>query len=661
MQYDGFPFDKKHKNDELLELCKEEVLKKMGFHIEFDFKELDEIIPITEKDLEPHYFEIEYKRYVGNDTNKRSLQEILQRIDDDMMLYQFDIIIKSCYNLIQDIGGTLLFIKKWFKNSLKKYYEDNEKFKELIEHYIINATNQEKKFGLQTLLKIYKEVENKKKNEEKQKKDEEKIKKIVEKQKQRKLILKKDIEKTEDNTYKNIKKQFEKNNMIIGGNIVYENNNKLEFLNYNQAKIKYMNVLYYEYDELNERVVKKKFLDDWLSDPNRRQYDNVNFIPNIDECPNETYNLFKGLNAEKYNPGYELTDEEINEKIQPYLIHIDYLTSGHANYLLKWMAYIVQYPGKKTQIAPLIRDQGETFDEGGGTGKNMFFEQFGNEILGNQYFLVIADNKELYTSFNSQLEGKLFVLVEETNSKDNHYNQDPLKSTITKNTLNVNKKNVAQYTVNDHCNYIFCSNNKNPLPIRIGNRRHAVFDTNPIKRGDTEYFKKLNNVFKDNLTTWAFYKYLLKLKTYESPIEFSNNIPDTKAYLEIRNLNAPIHLRWILSLVKERKLENNGMGELYKQFCDWIKKNHESKDEQLMSLTAFGLLLNNNKVNHDNDNQNVVQNENQNEEQNQTENYKVDNIGTKKINNGRIIMNWNIESIVNGLKKIYLLEKNFIY
>ncbi len=158
LQYDGFPFDKKHKNNELLELCKEEVLKKMGFHIEFDFKELDEIIPITEKDLEPHYFEIEYKRYVGNDTNKRSIQEILQIINDNMMLYQFDIVIKSCYNLLQDIGGTMLFIKKWFKKSLKNYYEDNEKFKEMIENYITNGISQEKKFGLQTLLKIQKET-----------------------------------------------------------------------------------------------------------------------------------------------------------------------------------------------------------------------------------------------------------------------------------------------------------------------------------------------------------------------------------------------------------------------------------------------------------------------------------------------------------------------
>ncbi len=647
LQFDGFPFDKNHKNDELLELCKKEVFEKMGFHIEFDFKELDEIIEINQIDLEPYIFDIEYLKYVGSDPNKRSIQEILERIDDNiLLLFHFNIIIKTCFNLLQDLGGTLMFIKKWFKKSIKKYYENGEKMKEMIEFYSINASIQDKKLNLNALLKIYKEVES-------QKKKNEKIKKISEKENKQKLILKNNLLKTEENTYEEIKSVFEKNNMIIGGNIVYENNNgKLEFFCYNQAKIRYMNLFYYEYNEEKEKVYKKLFLEQWLQDPGRRQYLNVDFVPNINKCSSETYNLFKGFNAEKYNPGYEMTEEEILLKIEPIIVHINYLTSGYADYLLKWFAFIIQNPGNKTQIAPLIRDQGEIFSEGGGTGKNKYFEYFGNKILGSQYFHVISDNKELYNQFNSQLEGKLFILVEETNSKDNHTNQDPLKSSITKNTLNVNRKNVAQYTVNDYSNFIFCSNNKNPLPIKIGNRRHAVFDTNPIKRGDLEYFKKLHSVMEDNLTSWAFYQYLLNLETYKTQIEFSINIPDTQAYLEIRRLNAPLHLKWILSMVKEKKLENSSMSELYKKFCEWCKKNHESKDEQIMSLTAFGLLINNNIVNPCTEGTNINENANS---------YDIKNIGEKKKSYGIMIMNWKIENVINGLKKIYLLENNFVY
>ncbi len=637
LQFDGFPFDKNKKKNDLLQICSDEVLKKMGFKISFDFKELDEIIEIPEDLLEPYQFDVVYKKFINNNSKKRQIEEIVQKIPDDMLLYQFDLIIKACFNIILDKDGTIIFIKKWMKKSLEKHFLNEEELNKMIENYKNDATNQEKKLNLASIIKVSKEIEKQFKEKEIENK--------------KKSILNDNLKKTQDNSYEKLKEEFELNNMIIGGNIVYEKNGRLDYYNFSQAKIKNMNISYYEYDEINEKVIKKKFFEQWLNDPNRRQYNNIDFIPDISLCPRETFNLFKGFNAEKYNPNYEMTEKEILEKINPIINHLNILTSGHGIYLLKWMAFIIQNPWKKTQIAPLIRDQGEIFSEGGGTGKNIFFEYFGNKILGKQYFHVIADNKELYNSFNSQFEGKLFILVEETNSKDNHSNQDPLKSTITKNTLNVNRKNIAQYTVQDYSNYIFCSNNKNPLPIRLGNRRHAVFDTDPIKRGDNKYFNDLYNHLEDDLTAWAFYKYLLGMETFKNPIEFSNNIPETKAYLEIRTLNAPIHLKWILSLVREKKLENMGMGELYKKFCEWIKVNHESKDEQVMSLTAFGLLLNNDKVNNQND-------ENNNAEIN---NYSVDNIGIKKINNGRIVMNWNVKSVVDGLKKIYLLEKDFVY
>ena len=44
----------------------------------------------------------------------------------------------------------------------------------------------------------------------------------------------------------------------------------------------------------------------------------------------------------------------------------------------------------------------ELLQEGGGTGKNLFVELFGNEIIGEDYFYVVGDNRELYGNFNSQ-------------------------------------------------------------------------------------------------------------------------------------------------------------------------------------------------------------------------------------------------------------------
>ena len=44
----------------------------------------------------------------------------------------------------------------------------------------------------------------------------------------------------------------------------------------------------------------------------------------------------------------------------------------------------------------------------------------------------------MYGDFNSQFEGKLLVIVEEASSKENHGNNDILKSKITSKKINVN-------------------------------------------------------------------------------------------------------------------------------------------------------------------------------------------------------------------------------
>ena len=125
-------------------------------------------------------------------------------------------------------------------------------------------------------------------------------------------------------------------------------------------------------------------MDLWLADENRRQYERIDFIPNIEDCPVEIYNLFKGFKAEKYRPEKAMTEDEILFNILPIKNHLDYLTTGNSDYILNWMANIIQTPHIKSEVAPLIRDEGGLIVEGGGTGKNLLFEWFGNENNGRR-------------------------------------------------------------------------------------------------------------------------------------------------------------------------------------------------------------------------------------------------------------------------------------
>ena len=456
------------------------------------------------------------------------------------------------------------------------------------------------------------------------------------------------------NAYETIKKEFEEKNFLVGSKLCcIHNDGQMEYMDISKAKVKFAPYVFWDFDIEKGKQVKKKFLDSWIEDKNRKAYERVDFYPYQPLCPNEVYNLFKGFNAEKFKPldenGNEitLTQEQIDEIVKPIIEHWNYLTNGNSEWIMKWFANLIQTPHIKSQVSPLIRDEGGLLEEGGGTGKNVILEWIGEEIIGIEYINIIGDNKELYSNFNSLYEGKLLNFVEEASGRENHQNTDTLKSKITCKRINVNKKSVAQYTVNDYSRYVFTSNNRNPLPIRQGDRRFAVFDTNPCMRGNTKYFETLINHLNESKTKWAFYLYLKTLKTYDNPIQFQKSIPITNAYREIRLLNAPLHLKWIVYELKNGTLTDDYSSELYKRFINWVEETKEKNDVNVMSQISFGMLLNNAKDCQRYDNDSYTD-------------YKFnDDIGSKNKRKGNIYMKWNYDSLVEGLKKLHLLEPEF--
>jgi hypothetical protein len=449
--------------------------------------------------------------------------------------------------------------------------------------------------------------------------------------------------KAQETQYEIMKKEFEEKNFMVGVLInCIHSDGYIEQLKVSDARTKFYNKTIMIWDEQNQKNVKKKFFDVWLEDPKRRYYERMDFYPNRQACPETIYNLFKGFEGEKHI--CELTKEKVETNVAPIIKHLDYITSGYSSNILKWFANIIQTPHIKSEIAQVIRDMGGLFTEGGGTGKNLFIEWFGNSVLGKDYFIVVGDNKELYSSFNSIFEAKLLVFIEEASGKENHNNTDTLKSKITNKTTNVNKKCVAQYKVNDYSRYLFSSNNRNALPIRQGDRRFTVYDTNTEMRGNVKYFIDLAKHLENPEVIYSFYKYLNELPTYTSPIDFWNKRPITEAYRDIRRINAPTYHKWIISLLREGRLTNDYTTDLYKQYIKWIEVNREkSSDFSTPTSTAFGRLLTDASSDVD-------------------ISYQLEGQGTKtKKGGGLMFMTWNIEAVVKGFKNLHLIEEEFKY
>ena len=398
---------------------------------------------------------------------------------------------------------------------------------------------------------------------------------------------------TSSDAYAKMKADFERNHFLIGAmlNRITADGVRQEYKT-GEAHVICAPLTFNKIDTKTLESKEVEFLKEWLKDPNRLCYERVDFIPNTARCPKTVYNLFKGFEGAKRSAEVGVIPiAERDELIAPIIRQMELLCDGDATYNLKWMANLLQNPDVKSDVSLFFRDKGGLLFEGGGVGKDSIWDFFGSKILGSDYYLNMDNNAQMYGSFNSVFEGKLLVYVQEADSRNNHNNFDILKSSITKRTTTINKKHVAQYNVVDLSRWVFASNNINPLPIKQGDRRFAMYDVNPEFRNNQEYFSKLHACFNDKRTQAAFYQYLMAIETWRSPVEFQVNRPITSAYIDIRQMNAPPHLKWLRHALRTATLPTNCSGrKLYEKFKTWYS-NEGREPERIISETLFGKLM----------------------------------------------------------------------
>lgn len=246
-------------------------------------------------------------------------------------------------------------------------------------------------------------------------------------------------------------------------------------------------------------------------------------------------------------------------KICLFLDHIkNIISNGNEilyKYILSWIAFIVQNPGKKTETCLMILG-----DEG--TGKTMFTtvicKLFGNYSLSN-----IASIDDVVGQFNAITENKILVVLNELSAAENTANKksihNKLKTLITDNINVLNRKGIDQYESENVSNYMICSNEFNPLIISENDRRYVVTEVDNSKRGNTTYFSKLFNSFDE---------------------EFYINLYNYFRLYNIKNFN----LKHIPMTNKRRSMMNMGLDSL----TFYIKQNlNKYKTPQFTASQAY--------------------------------------------------------------------------
>ena len=205
------------------------------------------------------------------------------------------------------------------------------------------------------------------------------------------------------------------------------------------------------------------------------------------------------------------------------------------NYVISWIAHMIQQPGIKNETALILKGLQ-------GIGKNTFTDVI-SELLAGYSAKNVTDISELIGSFNSVVESKMFIVLNEVSNCGVNCSVDfnSLKSIITDDTIRINEKNQPRRTAENVANFIFVTNNSFPVRIEFGDRRYVVLAVSATHKGDFDYFAKLHGSFTkefyDNLLTF-FIKY--NIEGYNP-----RNIPMTEAKKDLIEASRSEFDEWI--------------------------------------------------------------------------------------------------------------------
>lgn len=281
-----------------------------------------------------------------------------------------------------------------------------------------------------------------------------------------------------------------------------------------------------------------KFINRWMNDANIKIYNKMDFLPKM-EVEEGIYNTFSGFNVE--NKKIDLSGCDINFEDTKIYEHIKKLCNNDNDtikYFINTLAMKVQKPNKIIGTSIILKSIE-------GCGKDSFFNFFGNKILGSKYYLNEDKINILFGQFNTLIENKLLVCINETSGSDTFTRMNCIKNAITREINVIEKKGIDPYENRNCILYIFFTNNEVVMKIDGNERRFICIECDSSIATDKTYFDALYAEFNNDIYAKLFYDYLMKIDL--SKFDFIKERPETNYYKSLREHNIPIFLKFVES------------------------------------------------------------------------------------------------------------------
>lgn len=313
----------------------------------------------------------------------------------------------------------------------------------------------------------------------------------------------------------------------------------------------------------------KREVEAWLNHPDRRMIpqEHLMFCPNGD-VPEGCINIFKGwpVQPDARRPCQKIIDHLFNLCGKDRRIY---------DWVVKWLAYPLQHKGAKMFTSLVFHGIQE------GAGKNIVFDVIGR-IYGPRSSRTITQT-QLQSQFNDWLSGKLFCIADEViSSADKRLLKNLLKTMVTGHTHQIQGKGLPWREEPNLTNFVFLSNELQPLLLDERDRRYMVVYTD--QKHQPEYFEELAAEI-ENGGVEGFYAYLLAyplgdFKPWTQPI-------DTEAHKALKSLGKGADARFIDEWVMGELDYDVGPAsgrDLYRAFTQWAKA---SGERFICTQTAF--------------------------------------------------------------------------
>lgn len=301
----------------------------------------------------------------------------------------------------------------------------------------------------------------------------------------------------------------------------------------------------------------------------RRQiphFGKVDFIPSPEGPKNNVsgpvFNLFKGFpfKARKLPPD---AVQAAKLKIEPIRQHIlQVLCCGdttEAGYVEWWIGHILQRPAQKSNS--LLAVLGTE-----GLGKDMIFNNFMCNLIGEWNHLMVKNLDELLGNFNSLLEAKLVVYISELQKEyQSTKGMAQLRALITNGRITIENKGVNSYVVNDYARYVAAGNNRHSFNLSMNDRRFFVMKNFGVPC-PKEYFKNLfDNCINSSDAIEAAFDYYFNLDL--DSMGFSVDcVPSTKFKRTIQLNSLPNPQRFLLESLT---IGSYHVDSLYQKYRNW--------------------------------------------------------------------------------------------